>query len=131
MKEKVFDWAAYFWDFVEKKGIKMDEPEDKNKAFNDYLDEMIKNRDPNWVFKPCAWYNVDGDQLEVSWSDEPEYYESLQGRETDSQGRAYNVMAVGKSIDKNVYTGVKIYSIKHILKEAGFKIVPLEENEAS
>ena len=81
-----------------------------------------------WVFKPCAWYNRAGDQIHICWSDEPEYVEELKGRKIHpTEGWAYSVMGIHKSMETNVHTGVTLYSIKQILKEAGFEIVPIKK----
>ena len=94
-----FDFAAYLFDFIEKNG-------------------------GIGVFKPHAFYNEAGDSLEVYWSDEPDYTEDLKGHRTDSEGCPYSTMGLHRRMDTKVPTGVNVYSIKKILEEAGFKIVP-------
>ena len=87
------------------------------------LIEHLENHPVCKHFFPGAYYNKDGDQLEVFWSNESCFCTELQGK------YGYNVMGVMRSnevADADV-CGVTIYSIKALLKEAGYKIVPIEE----
>ena len=78
---------------------------------------------PPREFKPGAFYNEGGDQLEVYWDNEACYYSELQGHS------GFSTMAVGESQEKNIPCAVTVYSIQHLLADAGFKLVPLTENE--
>jgi hypothetical protein len=99
----------------------------------EYLDEMRKLQEERvkagWVWKPHAWFNKDGDCLHVHWSDEREYVEDLQGQQTNKKGHPYMVMGLHRNMETKEPTGVTVYSIEQILKEVGFKLVPIEEKE--
>ena len=124
----MFDWAQYFFDFVERNGVKM--TGNSEETLQQFIDRSIKEQEASgWVFKPCAWYNKDGDQLEIYWSDEQDYSSELKGRKTGKDGIPYNVMGLKKSIDTDIPTGVTVYSLKHVLKEAGFELVPIKKEE--
>ena len=125
-----FNFADYFFEFIEKNGVKMKEEPKTLEEFLKEMEEFHKQRVASgWVWKPCAWYNVDGDCLHVCWSDEADYVEDLEGQKKSPEGWYYMSMGLHRSHDKNEPVAVTVYSIKHLLKEAGFKIVPIEENE--
>ena len=101
----------------------------KKETLEEFIARTMKERGPNWEFKPFGHYNPDGDSMHVYWSDEPEYVEELKGRELSPQGWPWSVMGLHKSMETKIPTGVTLYSIKQILKEAGFEIVPIKKEE--
>lgn len=78
---------------------------------------------PREPFKPHAWYNVDGNQMEVFWSEDCCYGTELKGK------KGYSTMCLMRRQGDNVPVGVTIYSIRQLLLEMGFKIMPLTPNE--
>ena len=82
------------------------------------LEQWIKDHPFVDPFKPCAWYNKDGDQLEVYWDNSSPYGEEIKGESGKS------VMCLMRSQEGKVPVGVTIYSIRKLLQEAGLTIVP-------
>jgi len=78
------------------------------------LDEFLNYHSslPRGEFKPSAFYNEDGDQLEVYWENESSYAKQLQK------------MALMFGQESEKITGVKVYGIKQILKKQGLTIIP-------
>ena len=59
-----------------------------------------------------------------------DYVEELKGRQTHpTEGWPYSVMGLHKSMETHIPTGVTLYSIKQILKEAGFELIPIKKEE--
>ena len=120
-------WTDYFFGFIEKHGVKMVE---KQETLEEFIARTMRERDPNWTFKPYAFYNETGDQIHICWADEQDYVEELKGRQTHpTEGWPYSVMGLHKSMETHIPTGVTLYSIKQILKEAGFELVPIKKEE--
>jgi hypothetical protein len=82
---------------------------------SDKLIAYIKSLPPPGPFKPCSFYNMDGDQLEVFW-DNASYY-----------GKPVNGMCIMLNQDTNEPVGVTVYSLRRLLREAGFELVPIEQ----
>lgn len=70
---------------------------------------------PVGEFKPCSFYNADSDQLEVFWDNASYYGKSVKG------------MCVMRDQDGDSPVGVTVYSLKKVLREAGFELVPIQE----
>jgi hypothetical protein len=68
------------------------------------LMEFIKANPPKGPFKPHAYYNVDGNQLEVCWSDEQDYTQSIEGG-----------MCLHRSQEDHKVVGVTIYGIQRVM----------------
>jgi hypothetical protein len=86
----------------------------KNDESPNNLDELAKyilSHVPN-EFRPSAFYNVDGDEIHVYWEDEPAYGKEITG-----------VMCLMIGQDTGKVVGLDLYSIKKILREAGFDLV--------
>jgi hypothetical protein len=84
------------------------------------LDELLACHECNGKnFRPGAFYNADGDMLEVCWSNESDYGSELKGR------HGYSTMCLMKAQEGDLPVGVKVYDLKLILKEVGLKIVPI------
>ena len=96
--------------------------------FGEYLLNFLKENPPV-PFKPHAWYNEAGDALEVWWSNDADYGEELKGHHTDKDGNPYSSMCLHRNMDNKTPVGVVVYSLKQVLKESGFKIVPIEEKD--
>jgi hypothetical protein len=82
------------------------------------LETFLKNHPCTRPFKSGAWYDADGDRLEVWWSEEKDYTTEIQ---TDGLG----VIAIGKTFDKHEVVSITVYSIRKLLREAGFDLVPV------
>ena len=75
-------------------------------------------------FRPSAFYNEAGDMLEVFWDNESPFSESLY----DKHGYwAFSLMR--SQDDREKVVGVNVYGIRKLLREAGFKIVPVEPKQ--
>lgn len=85
------------------------------------LDEFMNQHPCCKHFRPNAFYNVDGDQLEVTWSDQSAYGKELNGR----HGYATMCLMKAQKLMGDMPVGVTVYNLKKVLKEAGFKIVPI------
>ena len=75
------------------------------------------------TFRPAAFYNHAGDQLEVFWHNDSCFAEEVKGR------HGYSTMCLMRSheVADADLCGVNVYGIKQLLEEAGFKIVPIED----
>lgn len=81
-----------------------------------FLNEMRGK--PKGEFKPNFGYNVEGDQIEVFWGEQSCYAEQL--------GKT---MAIQRSQEDDSVVGVTLYSLKKVLREAGFELVSIKERK--
>lgn len=73
-------------------------------TFQEYLEEKLKEMKEE-KFQPNAWFNEDGDFLEVDWDDSRSY-----GEQTKN-GR----MTIMRSIETEEIVGVKVYGIRKLM----------------
>ena len=64
--------------------------------------------DPNFVFTPFVWHNVDGDMVEMYWSNEPAYAEPVYGK----GGKWIGDRFIGQESKQVV--GVNIFGIRRM-----------------
>lgn len=69
------------------------------------LEDFLKANPPKGDFKPYAFYNIDGNQLEVFWEDEQDY-----GQETKN-----HAMCIHRSQEDHRVVGVTIYGIQQVM----------------
>jgi len=67
------------------------------------LEEYLESHPPKGEFKPCAFYNMDGNQLEVFWDNAPDF------------GEPRNGMCLHRSEEDGRVVGVTIYGIQKIM----------------
>lgn len=95
---------------------------------NDDLIKYIKDHPPSLDnFSPCAYYNIEGDQLEVYWSNDMSYSEQPNNKMAIHYKQEDENLPL--SLDLRKATGVTIYNLSGILAKAGFKLTPINNYE--
>ena len=84
------------------------------KDFAQYLTDYPRKR-----FRPYVWYNVDGDQIDGWIEDERAYSEEV------NDGTS-NVMGIDRAMSDKRVVGFSVYSIRKVLREAGFEMMKRE-----
>lgn len=86
-------------------------------TLDEYLAWAEKNRPPPGPFKPAAFFNADGDQLEAIWNDDSQCFE-----------RRGDAMSVGRSQGDDLRTvgAVKVYGLSKLCAESGYMLVPFD-----
>jgi len=69
------------------------------------LEEYLKANPPKGEFTPNAFYNIDGNQLEVFWEDEQDWTEEIKNCG----------LALHRSQEDNRVIGVTIYGIQRVM----------------
>jgi hypothetical protein len=87
-----------------------------------FLKKFLEDHPVAGEFKPYVYYNVDGNQLEFYWDNESDYSREVRGEK-------YNVGHLMYGQESGKVVGATIYSIKQILQRAGFKLVPMTDEE--
>lgn len=77
----------------------------KNIGLEEWLRD-IEHKIP--TFKPYAWYNKDGNQIEAYWNNEISYSENIQVDNT-------NIMAINIGMETGKIVGMTIYSVKELM----------------
>jgi hypothetical protein len=71
------------------------------------LDEYLKANPPSDYFQPCAFYNVDGNQLEIYWKNAADYGSQVEN----------GSMCIHRNMDTHEAVGVTLYNIKKIMTD--------------
>ena len=93
------------------------------------LDQWMKAHLPllNGDFKANAFYNEHGDEIECWWEGESSFTAEVQGRQPNNRGGFFSAFGIHRAQSDKRITGCDVYSVRGILAEAGYAIVPLAE----
>jgi hypothetical protein len=71
------------------------------------LEKYLDANPPTGNFEPHAWFNVDGNQLQIYWENEPDY-----GKEVENHS-----MCLHYGLDNEKVVGLTLYNIKKIMTD--------------
>ena len=84
--------------------IEAHEKAQEGPIYEDLSEYLIANP-PSGEFSPCAFFNIDGNQLEVYWENQPSYGKTIEG------------MCLHHGMDDDKIVGVTLYNIKKIMTD--------------